>query len=370
MSDLASSPGEAAAQLARECAEAATPPVVEALAPLRDELLVVTGGTGFVGTWLAELVAHLNDAHAFRTRVTLVARRTDGFRARSAHLASRPDVELVEQDIRDLVELPADTGWLVHAAGSPDNRVHASDPVRTLQTFVHGTDAVMRTAARLEHLRRVLHLSSGLVYGSQPLALEAVREDYLGATEFDAVVATYPEAKRAAETVLAAHRSANRLNTVTVRPFAFLGPVQALSAPWAVNNFLQDALHGGPIRILGNAATVRSYLYPTDMAVWLLTALVRGRTGAAYNVGSQVGVTLRELADRIAAHAEGRVEVTEGGRGQRHTEPSRFLPDVSAARSDLGVTETVDLDAAIRRTLAWHRATSAERPATDALRAV
>ena len=363
--------GEPAAQLARECAEAATPQVGEALAPLRDELLVVTGGTGFVGTWLAELVAHLNDAHAFRSRIQLVARRTDGFRSASAHLAARPDVGLVEQDVRDLVELPADTGWLVHAAGSPDNRVHASDPVRTMQTFVHGTDAVMRTAARLERLRRVLHLSSGLVYGPQPLELDALGEDYRGPAEFDAVVATYPEAKRAAETVVAAHRSANRLNTVTVRPFAFLGPVQALTAPWAVNNFLQDALHGGPIRILGNPETVRSYLYPTDMAVWLLTALVRGRSGAAYNLGSRTAVTLRELAERIAAHADGRIEVTEGGRGQRRTEPSRFIPDVTAARTDLGVAETVDLDTAICRTLAWHRATGAGRlETTNALRPV
>lgn len=361
---------EPAAQLARECAEAATPAVVEALAPLRDELLVITGGTGFVGTWLTELVTHLNDAHGFRTRVHLVARRADGFQERSGHLTSRNDVTLAESDVRDIVELPADTGWLVHGAGTPDNRYHASDPVRTLQTFVHGTDAVMRTAARLERLRRVLHLSSGLVYGPQPLDHDAIREQDLGATEFDRVHAVYPEAKRAAETVLAAHRSANRLTTVTVRPFAFIGPVQALTAPWAVNNFLQDALHGGPIRILGNAGTVRSYLYPTDMAVWMLTALVRGRNGAAYNLGSRTGVTLRELADRVAAHAEGRIDVVEGGRGQRQTPPSRFLPDVSAAQADLGVTETVDLDTAIRRTLAWHRATGAGRLETNALRPV
>lgn len=360
----------AAAQLARECAAVSTPDVVEALAPLRDELLVVTGGTGFVGTWLTELVAHLNDAHAFRTRLHLIARSTDGFRDHSARLASRDDVELVEHDVRDLVELPADTGWLVHAAGTPDNRFHASDPVRTLQTFIHGTDTVMRTAARLERLRRVLHLSSGMVYGPQPLGLDAIREDHVGPAQFDAVVAAYPEAKRAAETVVAAHRSANRLNTVTVRPFAFMGPVQALTAPWAVNNFLRDALHGGPIRILGNPETVRSYLYPTDMAVWLLVALVRGRNGAAYNLGSANGVTLRELANRIAAHAEGRVDVTEGGRGQRRTEVSRFVPDVSAAQSDLGVRETVDLDTAIRRTLAWHQAAGAGRAQTNALRPV
>ena len=361
---------EPAVQLARECAEAATPAVVEALAPLRDELVVVTGGTGFVGTWLAELIAHLNDTHGFRTRVHLLARRTDGFHERSSHLARRGDVTVGDADVRDLVDLPPDTGFLVHAAGTPDNRIHASDPVRTLQTFVQGTDAVLRAAARLERLQRVLHCSSGQVYGPQPLELEAIAETDLGVTTFDRVVATYTESKRAAETVLAAHRSADRLTTVTVRPFAFIGPVQALTAPWAVNNFLQDALHGGPIRILGNPATVRSYLYPTDMAVWMLTALVRGRNGAAYNLGSRTGVSLRELAERIAAHAGGHIDVVEGGRGQRRTPPSRFLLDVTAAQADLEVRETVDLDAAIRRTLTWHRATGAGRVSSSAGRSL
>jgi len=161
----------------------------------------------------------------------------------------------------------------------------------------------------------------------------------------------YPEAKRASEALPAAYRSAHRLYSVTVRPFAFMGPYQSLTAPWAV---LQDALDGGPIRILGNAATVRSYQYPADMAVWMLPALVRGRTGSAYNLGSEHAVTLCDLAERIAGHAGGRSEVTEGGPGRRHAEPSRFVPDTHSIREELGVSETVDLDAAIRPTLAWH----------------
>ncbi len=68
----------------------------------------------------------------------------------------------------------------------------------------------------------------------------------------------------------------DKLPVVTARPFAFIGPYQGLDKPWAVNNFLRDALLGVPIRILGDADTVRSYMYPSDMAFWLLAILAEG----------------------------------------------------------------------------------------------
>jgi nucleoside-diphosphate-sugar epimerase len=339
-----------------DCAAAATPAVVEALAPLRDDVLVVTGGTGFAGTWIAELVSHLNDHHGFGTRLVLLARRSDRQRAAAPRLAERPDVHVVERDAADISELPADTGWIVHAAGSPDNRLHAFDPVGTWRGLVSGTDAVLRVAGRLERLQRFVHVSSGLVYGAQPLDLERAGEGHRGTAAFGAPGDVYADAKRAAETLCAVHRSQYRIPVVTVRPFAFLGAHQPLTAPWAINNFMQDALNGGPIRILGNGSSTRSYLYASDLAVWLLTALVRGTPGRAYNVGSERALTLRELAERVARGAGGGIEVVEAAPGRRATEPSRFVPDTSAARTELGVGETVGLDAAIVRTLAWHRA--------------
>jgi nucleoside-diphosphate-sugar epimerase len=347
----------------QEVAAALAPAVVESLAPLRGERVVITGGTGFIGTWLTATLCHLNDHHGFQTRIDLMARN-----ARAGY-PERPDVTFHERDVRDVAELPADTRFIVHAAGTPDNRIHSSDPVRTIQTFVHGTEAMLWAASRLESIQRVLHVSSGLVYGPQPLDVPALEEGFRGATDFAGVLATYPQAKRAAETICAAYRSQHRLPVVTARPFAFIGPHQALSAPWAVNNFLQDSLHGGPIRILGSGDTVRSYMYPTDMAVWLLAALVRGRVGGAYNIGSSQPVTLRELAGRVAACFRGDVEVVEGGRGQRPTEPSRFVPDTRLAREELGLSETVGLDEAIARTVAWHRAGASTAPAPR-LRAV
>jgi nucleoside-diphosphate-sugar epimerase len=317
---------------AADCAAVATPGVVDALAPLRGDTLLVTGGTGFAGTWIAGLVAHLNDHHGFGTRLVLLARRGDRQRAQAPLLAERPDVRVVERDAAAVTELDPATGWIVHAAGSPDNRLHAFDPVGTFRGIVSGADAVLRAAGRLERLQRFLHVSSGLVH--------------------DPGRGVYADAKRAAEALCEAHRSQYRIPVVTARPYAFLGPHQLLTAPWAINNFLRDALNGGPIRILGNGESVRAYLYGADLAVWLLVSLVRGTPGRAYEIGSEGALTLRELADRIAGIAGGGLVVTEA---PRRRAPSRFVPDTRVTREELGLAETVALEAAIARTLDWHR---------------
>lgn len=343
------------ARIREECASAVTD--LTALDALKGRRILITGGTGFMGTWLAETVTWLNDEHAFGIELSLLSRSASGLATRLPHLGGRPDVTLIDQDVRDVTMLPAGTDLVIHAAGSPDNRAHATDPLRTMSTIATGTSALLRAASRSERTVRVLNVSSGLVYGPQPLDLERLPESYVGGPEPDSISSIYAEAKRFAEAEAAAWRSQEKLAVVTARPFAFIGPHQGLDKPWAINNFLRDALMGAPIRILGDADTVRSYLYPSDMAYWLLVMLATGTAGSAYNVGSPNGITLGELAGRIAEAVSDPSEAVCRPLGQPRV--TRFVPDVTRALSELGLSQTVDLDEAILRTLSWHRATGA-----------
>lgn len=334
----------------KHCAEAVRHPAM--LEALRGTRVLVTGGTGFMGTWLAEMMCWLNDEHRFAIEIELLSSNAFEFRTRAPHLAERSDVRLIEQDVRDVGTLPDGVRLVVHAAGTPDNRVHASDPLRTIGTIASGTSAVMRAAANADSVDRILLVSSGLVYGPQPLELERIPETWVGGPQPDSIASVYAEAKRYAEAEAAAWRSQFKLPVVTARPFAFIGPYQGLDKPWAVNNFLRDALMDGPIRILGDEGTVRSYMYPSDMALWLLRILVAGVPGTAYNVGSPESITLGEVASRIASALPDSPEVRCRPVGTQRV--SRFVPDVSRALDELGLTLTVDLDEAIDRTLAWH----------------
>lgn len=328
----------------------------DALRPLRGETVLAVGGTGFVGTWLAETLACLNDDFGFGCRIVLSSRGTERFAAARPHLASRGDVRLMRSDVRHFSELPRETNWLIHAASTPDNRFHASSPVETMSVIVEGTANILRALDPLSDFRRMLYLSSGYVYGAQPWDLPAVPEDFPGAPALGSSASAYSEAKRCAETLCASARSQKRVPIAVARPFAFIGPYQALDTPWAANNFLLDALSGRPIRIQGDGETVRSYMYGGDLAYWLLRMLTADEPGRAWNVGSPTPATLRAFAELVAGQVNPVPEIRLHAAAHGNAPRSRFVPDVSAAQKNLGLELRIPLQEAVERTLRWNRA--------------
>jgi dTDP-glucose 4,6-dehydratase len=203
--------------------------------------------------------------------------------------------------------------------------------------------------------RRVLLVSSGAVYGTQPPALSHVDEAYAGGPDPLDAANAYAEGKRASELLGAlAARDAGGLEVTVARCFAFVGPHLPLDAHFAIGNFIRDALAGGPIRLSGDGTPVRSYLYAGDLAAWLWAALVRGANGRAYNVGSERALPLWDVAQIVARaaglDADAVIRAREPAAGA--TAP-RYAPAVRRARGELALDEWTSLDVGITRTLAW-----------------
>jgi nucleoside-diphosphate-sugar epimerase len=328
--------------------------VVSQLDILKNERILITGGTGFIGTWLSEIISFLNDHHNFNTHLYLLSTRANSFRERVPHLAKRPDITLIERDIRNLIDISQDITWIIHAAASPDRRVHASDPLRTIEVIVNGTNSILEYATRLPEIKKILNISSGQIYGTQPWEIQ-LSENYIGSLDCSALNSAYPESKRIAETICAVYRNQHRLPIVNIRPFAFIGPYQRLDRPWAINNFIRDSLSGGPIRILGDGQTVRSYMYPSDMAWWILNILVRGSVGTNYNLGSPEAVTLIELSNKISSQFRHPLNIVKGISKEYVMGSSKFVPNVDLAMKSLGLKITIDLETAIKRTILWNQ---------------
>jgi dTDP-glucose 4,6-dehydratase len=336
-----------------DCARSAGDDVRD-LAPLRGANILITGGTGFVGTWLTEVMAFLNDRHGFGIKAALLSREASAFPEKAPHLAGRADVTLIENDVKNIASLPPDVQWIIHAAASPDRRTHFSNPVQTMETIVSGTHSLLSAASRLTPLERILCLSSGLVYGPQNWKDGALSERAFSGLDCGSPANLYAESKRAAEMLTAAYRSQFGVPVLNARLFAFIGPYQLLDRPWAVNNFLSDALRGGPIRVQGNGETIRSYMYGSDLAFWLLRLLVSGRVGGAYNVGSPAGISLRDLAVKIADCCPGRPGIELNTLPTSKLPSTQWLPDVTLAQTECRLQLRTSLDEAIRRTVTWH----------------
>lgn len=336
---------------------------VEALTALKDQSLLVTGGTGFVGKWIAETVSLLNTKYNFNIKLHLLARNTQDFREYVPHLAQQPFIHLIENDVRNVTDLPEDVRWVIHAAGSPDSRKHSSKPLKTIDTIYRGTHAMLDACLRLPDLRKFVHISSNYVYGHQPEGVTAIKEDQVGTYDPNTVNAVYGEAKRLAETVCAIFRN-QQLPVTIVRPFAFIGPYQELDKPWAINNFIRDSILGGPIRILGNDQTVRSYLYASDLAVSLLKILVAGKSGSIYNLGGNQAISLKELAGRITRNFGHQIEVLTRSSRVFSSSPVFSVPDLTRLVAEVDVKAVFDLDMAIKKTIDWYRQTAVQESKT------
>lgn len=324
----------------------------EALNKLRNRFVYVTGGTGFVGTWLAELITYLNDAHNFGTQLLLLAREADAFRDKAPHLAGRPGIRLISSDVRNIIDLPSDVNYIIHAAATPDNRQHMSNPLAVMETITRGTATLLDAAVKLPNLSNILNISSGQIYGRQCCATATINEDAVGTLPCNSITSIYPEAKRYAETLCCAYWSSCKLPIVTARPFSFIGPYQSLDKPWAINNFIRDALTDNDIRIISNGMPVRSYMYPSDMAYWLLRMLIDGTSGQAYNLGSPYGITLRDVAGKVKTYSATTSDIIIK---EMHEDNSVFVPDNSLVSSALGLEIKVPIDETLKRSLRWFR---------------
>ncbi len=324
---------------------------LESLENLKNSSLIVTGGTGFLGSWISEVIIYLNEAQGFNIKLYLLSRNPDKI---ASHISGKKFVNIIEKDVRDIFELPNDINYVIHAAGEPDNRCHLNDPLIVIDSIVRGTDNVISAAMRLNGLRRISHISSGLVSGVTDINQKEISENQMHGFDCNSPSNAYAEAKRCSESIVASYRSLYKLPLVIARPFTFVGPYQKLDKPWVINHFMRDAFNGGPVRILGNENTKRSYMYGADAAVWMLHILLRGKTGSAYNVGGDIGFTLKEIAKKVVSGFPNPIKIQTELAQENSPPPNSFVPDVSSAKNNLGLKFSVSLDSAIQKTVNWY----------------
>lgn len=320
--------------------------------PLRDSRVFVTGGSGFFGRWALHALAAADSAYGLGVRVTALTRAPGSAAWSAPALARWKGLTLLRGDVRDF---PAPEGPFDHVLHLATSTPAPSTPQALLDVLLAGTRRVLEFAAHAG-VGRLSLASSGAVYGPQrPSTARASEEDFQGLDPLDASSAN-AEGKRAAELLGLVAGEAAGISVSVSRGFAFIGPGLPLDGQFAAGNFLRDAVRGGPIVVEGDGTPVRSYLHAADLARWLWTIHLQGRHGRAYNVGSEDEISVFGLAERIAREVSPPAKVEVRRRPDPAVPAARYVPSTARARTELGLTQTIGLDDAVRRTLAALRA--------------
>ncbi len=330
--------------------------VLECTHELWDELrgtsVFITGGTGWIGSWLLESFCWANSRLNLHARATVLTRNPQAFVASSPHLALDPAITLTAGDVRTFWSPNGHFSHIIHGASESSAKLNRENPALMFDTIVGGTRRALDFAAACG-TRNFLLISSGAVYGPQPADLSHVPETFLGGPDPLNPDSAYHEGKRAAELECVLVGRSAGINIKVARCFTFVGPYMKLDAHFAIGNFIRDYLKGGPILVQGDGSAVRSYMYMTDLVVWLWTILLRGAAARAYNVGSEDAISIAELAQEVAHVLLPPAQVEIMGRIASGTAAQRYVPSTRQAQVELGLRQQVSLQEAIRKTHAW-----------------
>lgn len=314
----------------------------------------ITGGTGFIGKWLLESFIYINRKLSLNSQMLVLSRCPEKFLQQHPHFAQFNELAFEKADVKNFKFPDEKFDYIIHAAAEANATLNADKPLEMADTIINGTRRTLNFAKRCG-AKRLLFLSSGAVYGRQPVDLMAVSENYNGAPDPLDTLSAYGQAKRTSELLCNIYHKHYRIETTIARCFAFVGPYLDLNIHYAIGNFIRDAIQGQTITIAGDGSPYRSYLYAADLAVWLWTMLFKGKPAQAYNTGSDIPVSIAETAQKVAASAGGSCGISIAKKADINARPSRYVPCVDKAKRELGLDCRISLEDAIKRTIQFYR---------------
>jgi UDP-glucose 4-epimerase len=255
---------------------------------------LITGGAGFIGSHLAELL--LKSGHQVSVLDDLSTGRMDNI----AHLLHRPGFTCTIGSVTDsdLVGKLVDRADVIfHLAAVVGVKLVVQAPVRTIETNVHGTETVLRHASRRRKL--VLVVSTSEVYG-KGIALPFSEDADLVLGAPSKTRWGYATSKLLDEFLALAYWKEQQVPVIVVRLFNTVGPRQSSRYGMVLPNFVKWALGGDPITIHGDGTQTRSFTWVGDVVGAMLALVQEPKAiGEVFNIGNGAEISIRDLAEKV-----------------------------------------------------------------------
>jgi dTDP-glucose 4,6-dehydratase len=336
----------------REDLKSITQSSAEDLRKIVNSQVVLTGASGFIGTWLSLSFLEARREFGGLGSIVLSCRNSRPLQSLLRDAGYTEGYEFVDSDVRTFPEgIIQDRTLLIHAATPARASLNSENPLEMFDIIEQGQRRLLDLCSRKKAVR-FLFLSSGAVYGSQPLDLAGFPETWTGAPDISNPTNAYHEGKRVAELMGFMFGKTCSTEFVSARLFAFLAPFLPLDEHFAAGNFIRDAFGGKQISVNSGGGSIRSYQYATDLCINLWALLIRGLPGEAYNVGSDTEVTIKELAKKISNAVSPQVETIIKGIDSPNT-VNRYVPQTTKIGLLGGTENQISLDEAISRTVKW-----------------
>ena len=320
---------------------------------LKGQNIFITGGTGFFGHWLVESFLEANVKLALGAKAYLLTRNINNIFERSPHLSKRNDLVWIEGDVATFDFPEGVFPYVIHAATDTYDKGVKESPDNIIATIVDGTKRVL-VFAKQAKTNTLLYVSSGAVYGPQPVDCLRLHEDMPVIDENDITNTPYARGKVMAEKLCAQFAKETSISIKIVRCFAFIGPLLPLDKHFAIGNFIRDAINGSDIFIVGDGTPQRTYLYASDLTVWLWVVLNEGISLRPYNVGGDKVYTIIQAAKIVNTIIGTNTQIIISQKNKSVATVSRYVPSIERISEELNINKGIFLEESVLKTINWY----------------
>ena len=302
--------------------------------------IVITGGSGFVGSYLCEKL--INDGHKIIVIDNLLTGSTENIN----NLMDNENFSFIEHDVQNHIEIEDKVDYVLHFASAASPKAYTEHPVNTLKAGSVGTINTLGLAKK--HSAEYLLASTSEVYGD-PL-ISPQNEEYWGNVNPNGERSMYDEAKRFAEAAVATYSRSYDIKAKIVRIFNTYGPRMQLNDGRVVTNFIVQALRNENITIYGDGTQTRSFSYVEDTVAGIIS-LMNSTEYDVFNIGNPNEMTVGQLAEKI-------IKLTDSTSEIKYLElpnddPKQRKPDITKAKTKLNWEPKVNLDEGLSKTIKW-----------------
>ena len=304
--------------------------------------ILVTGGAGFLGSYLCEKLLELEH------EVICVDNLFTGSKANIAHLTNNPNFEFLRHDVTFPLYVEVEGIFNFACPASPVK--YQLDPVQTMKTNVVGAINMLGLAKR--NKARILQASTSEIYGDPKVSPQG--EQYWGNVNPIGIRSCYDEGKRSAETLFMDYLRQYGLDTRIVRIFNTYGPRMSASDGRVVSNFITQALTNQPITIFGDGKQTRSFCYVDDLVSGIIKMFFADNPEEPINLGNPDPIDMASLASEIIELTKSNSSISFKPLPQ--DDPVDRLPDIRKAEEILGWSPFIDRETGLKKTIEYFRA--------------
>ncbi len=302
--------------------------------------ILVTGGTGFIGSHLCEKLL------AMKHYVICLDNNFTGCMENISHIRNNPNFEFIRHDIIDDIKLEVDQIYHLACPASPKH--YQYNAIKTLKTNVLGSLNVLGLAKRTK--ATILLTSTSEVYGDPMISPQT--EEYKGNVNCIGIRSCYDEGKRAAETLFMDYHRSNGVDIRIARLFNTYGPKLHEDDGRVISNFIIQALKNEPISIYGEGNQTRSFCYIDDTVNGLI-ALMNSTYKYPVNIGNPNEKKIKEIGELIIKISNSNSDVCYKPLPQ--DDPMQRKPCIKKAKQILNWEPKVQLEDGLIKTIAYFR---------------